>query len=114
MKLTPSEVEKLAELQDEIQADIEMLEEIGYCSGIENYSRHLSLREEGESPYTLLDFFGRDYLLVIDESHVTLPQVRAMYNGDRSRKMSLVDNGFRLLNINVPQNIKKQIIPIIL
>ena len=78
------------------QYDIEMLEEIGYCSGIENYSRHLSLREEGESPYTLLDFFGRDYLLVIDESHVTLPQVRAMYNGDRSRKMSLVDNGFRL------------------
>lgn len=78
------------------QYDIEMLEEIGYCSGIENYSRHLSLREEGESPYTLLDFFGRDYLLVIDESHVTLPQVHAMYNGDRSRKMSLVDNGFRL------------------
>ena len=78
------------------QYDIEMLEEIGYCSGIENYSRHLSLRDEGESPYTLLDFFGKDYLLVIDESHVTLPQVRAMYNGDRSRKMSLVDNGFRL------------------
>ncbi|MBQ4060628.1 MAG: excinuclease ABC subunit UvrB [Bacilli bacterium] len=76
--------------------DIEMLEEIGYCSGIENYSRHLSLRDEGEKPYTLLDFFGNDYLLVIDESHVTLPQVRAMYNGDRSRKMSLVDNGFRL------------------
>ena len=76
--------------------DIEMLEEVGYCSGIENYSRHLSLRDEGESPYTLLDFFGNDYLLVIDESHVTIPQVRAMYNGDRARKMSLVDNGFRL------------------
>ncbi len=76
--------------------DMEMLEEIGYCSGIENYSRHLSLRQEGESPYTLLDFFGDDYLLVIDESHVTIPQIRAMYNGDRSRKMSLVDNGFRL------------------
>ncbi len=76
--------------------DIEMLQEIGYCSGIENYSRHLSLREAGEKPYTLLDFFGKDYLLVIDESHVTLPQVRAMYNGDRSRKMSLVENGFRL------------------
>ncbi|CCY08136.1 uvrABC system protein B [Coprobacillus sp. CAG:698] len=76
--------------------DIEMLEEIGYCTGIENYSRHLSLRAEGEKPYTLLDFFGDDYLMVIDESHVTLPQVRAMYNGDRSRIMSLVENGFRL------------------
>ena len=76
--------------------DIEMLEEVGYCSGIENYSRHLSLRKEGETPATLLDFFGDDYLLVIDESHVTIPQVRAMYNGDRSRKMSLVENGFRL------------------
>lgn len=76
--------------------DIEMLEEIGYCTGIENYSRHLSLRSEGEKPYTLLDFLGDDYLMVIDESHVTIPQVRAMYNGDRSRKMSLVENGFRL------------------
>ena len=76
--------------------DLEMLEEIGICSGIENYSRHMSLREEGEMPYTLIDFFGKDFLLVVDESHVTLPQVRGMYNGDRSRKMSLVDNGFRL------------------
>ena len=76
--------------------DIEMMEEIGYCSGIENYSRHLSLREEGVRPYTLLDFFGDDYLMVIDESHVTLPQVHGMYNGDRARKLSLVDNGFRL------------------
>ena len=76
--------------------DLEMMTEIGYCPGIENYSRHLSLREEGERPYTLLDFFGDDYLLVIDESHVTLPQVHGMYNGDRSRKMSLVENGFRL------------------
>ncbi len=76
--------------------DLEMLEEIGMCSGIENYSRHMSLREEGETPYTLIDFFGKDFLLVVDESHVTLPQVRGMYNGDRSRKMSLVDNGFRL------------------
>lgn len=76
--------------------DLEMLREVGYCSGIENYSRHLSLREEGETPYTLMDFFGDDYLLVIDESHVTIPQVRGMYNGDRSRKLSLVDNGFRL------------------
>ena len=76
--------------------DLEMLTEVGYCSGIENYSRHMSLRAQGETPYTLMDFFGDDYLLVIDESHVTLPQVRGMYNGDRSRKLSLVDNGFRL------------------
>lgn len=76
--------------------DLEMLEEVGYCSGIENYSRHMSLRSEGETPYTLMDFFGDDFLLMIDESHVTLPQVRGMYNGDRARKMSLVDNGFRL------------------
>lgn len=76
--------------------DLEMLEEVGYCSGIENYSRHMSLRNEGETPYTLIDFFGDDFLLMIDESHVTIPQVRGMYNGDRSRKMSLVDNGFRL------------------
>lgn len=76
--------------------DIEMLEEIGFCSGIENYSRHMSLRSEGETPYTLIDFFGDDFLLMIDESHVTIPQVRGMYNGDRARKMSLVDNGFRL------------------
>ena len=76
--------------------DIEMLKEIGSCSGVENYSRHLSLREEGETPYTLMDFFGDDYLLVVDESHVTLPQVRGMYNGDRSRKTTLVDYGFRL------------------
>ena len=76
--------------------DLEMLEEVGFCSGIENYSRHMSLRSEGETPYTLMDFFGDDFLLMIDESHVTLPQVRGMYNGDRARKVSLVDNGFRL------------------
>ncbi|MDY2902277.1 MAG: excinuclease ABC subunit UvrB [Bacilli bacterium] len=76
--------------------DIEMLEEIGMCSGIENYSRHLTLRDEGETPYTLLDYFKHDFLLVVDESHVTLPQVRGMYNGDRARKQSLVDYGFRL------------------
>lgn len=76
--------------------DIEMLEEIGMCSGIENYSRHLTLRNEGETPYTLLDYFKHDFLLVVDESHVTLPQVRGMYNGDRARKQSLVDYGFRL------------------
>jgi excinuclease ABC subunit B len=76
--------------------DLEMLQEIGSCSGVENYSRHLSLREEGETPSTLMDFFGEDYLLIVDESHATLPQVRGMYNGDRSRKTTLVDYGFRL------------------
>ena len=76
--------------------DLELLAETGFCSGVENYSRHLSLRDEGETPTTLMDFFGEDYLLVVDESHVTLPQVRGMYNGDRARKMNLVDYGFRL------------------
>lgn len=76
--------------------DIEMLKEIGSCSGIENYSRHLSLRAAGETPSVLIDFFGKDYLLVIDESHATIPQVRGMFNGDRSRKQTLVDYGFRL------------------
>ena len=83
-------------LEKRTRYDIDMLREIGYCSGIENYSRHLSLREEGERPYTLIDFFGDDFLLVIDESHVTIPQLHGMYNGDRSRKMALVENGFRL------------------
>ena len=76
--------------------DMEMLEETGFCTGIENYSRHMAGRQEGETPTTLIDFFGDDFLLVIDESHVTLPQVRGMYNGDRARKMNLVDYGFRL------------------
>ncbi|MGD9605557.1 MAG: excinuclease ABC subunit UvrB [Bacilli bacterium] len=83
-------------IKQRTEYDIEMLEEVGSCSGVENYSRHLSLRSEGETPYTLLDFFAKDFLLVIDESHVTLPQVRGMYHGDRSRKQSLVDYGFRL------------------
>ncbi|MDY0064111.1 MAG: excinuclease ABC subunit UvrB [Bacilli bacterium] len=83
-------------IEQRTKYDIEMLEEIGMCSGIENYARHLSLRNEGETPYTLIDFFGDDFLLVVDESHVTIPQVRGMYNGDRSRKMNLVDYGFRL------------------
>ena len=69
---------------------------MGYCSGIENYSRHLTRRKAGDAPYTLLDYFPEDFLMVMDESHVTLPQVRAMYAGDRSRKDSLVNNGFRL------------------
>ena len=83
-------------IKQRTEYDVEMLEEIGMCSGIENYSRHLSLREEGETPYTLLDFFERDFLMIIDESHVSLPQVRGMYFGDRSRKMNLVEYGFRL------------------
>ena len=76
--------------------DLEMLEQTGSCSGVENYSRHLSLRKEGETPATLIDFFPKDFLLIVDESHVTLPQVRGMYNGDRSRKQNLVNYGFRL------------------
>lgn len=83
-------------IKQRTEYDLEMLEEIGMCSGIENYSRHMSLREEGETPYTLLDFFEKDFLMIIDESHVSLPQVRGMFNGDRSRKMNLVDYGFRL------------------
>ena len=76
--------------------DLETMEEMGYCSGIENYSRHLTGRKKGEAPYTLLDYFPDDFMIVIDESHVTIPQIRAMYAGDRSRKESLVANGFRL------------------
>ncbi len=76
--------------------DLEMLKEMGTCQGVENYSRHMSLRKEGETPFALIDFFGDDFLMIIDESHVTLPQVRGMYKGDRSRKMSLVEHGFRL------------------
>lgn len=83
-------------IQQRTNYDIEMLKEVGTCTGVENYSRHLSLREEGETPYTLMDFFGDDYLLIVDESHVSLPQVRGMYNGDRARKTTLVDYGFRL------------------
>ncbi len=83
-------------LEQRTNYDIEMLEETGFCHGIENYSRHMSLRGEGETPTTLIDFFGKDFLLVIDESHVTIPQVRGMYNGDRARKMNLVEYGFRL------------------
>ena len=83
-------------LEQRTNYDIEMLTETGFCSGVENYSRHLSGRKEGETPTTLMDFFKKDYLLVIDESHVTLPQVRAMYNGDRARKQNLVEYGFRL------------------
>ncbi len=93
------EEDKLLEaqrLQQRTNYDIEMMREVGYCSGIENYSKHISGRASGSAPYTLLDFFPDDYLLVVDESHVTLPQVRGMYFGDRARKESLVDYGFRL------------------
>ena len=83
-------------LRQRTMYDIEMLKETGFCHGVENYSRHLALREEGETPTTLIDFFPKDFLLVVDESHVTLPQVRGMYNGDRQRKQTLVDYGFRL------------------
>ena len=83
-------------LEQRTMFDLEMMEEVGYCSGIENYSRHMSGREPGERPYCLLDYFPDDFLLVIDESHVTVPQVRAMYNGDRARKLKLVEHGFRL------------------
>ena len=80
-------------LEQRTNYDIEMLEETGFCSGIENYSAPMAGRKKGETPTTLMDFFDDDYLLVIDESHVTLPQVKGMYNGDRARKMNLVDYG---------------------
>lgn len=83
-------------IEQRTKYDIEMLREIGFCQGIENYSRHITGREKGEKPYTLMDFFPDDYLIIVDESHVTIPQVRGMYAGDRSRKKSLIENGFRL------------------
>jgi len=91
--------EKLLEaqrLQQRTNFDLEMMREMGYCSGIENYSRHITGRKPGEPPYTLLDFFPQDYLIMVDESHVTLPQIRGMYEGDRSRKNVLIEHGFRL------------------
>lgn len=100
--------ERLAELRDNgklleaqrieqrTKYDLEMMREMGFCSGIENYSRHLTLRPAGSTPYTLIDFFPKDFLIVIDESHVTIPQIRAMYNGDKARKSVLVEHGFRL------------------
>ena len=83
-------------IEQRTRYDLEMMQEMGYCSGIENYSRHLTHRKAGEAPYTLLDYFPEDFLIVMDESHVTLPQLHAMYAGDCSRKVSLVENGFRL------------------
>ncbi|MCM3639369.1 excinuclease ABC subunit UvrB [Sporosarcina luteola] len=83
-------------LEQRTRYDLEMMREMGFCSGIENYSRHLTLRPAGATPYTLLDYFPEDFLMIIDESHVTLPQIRGMYNGDQARKQVLVDHGFRL------------------
>ena len=83
-------------LEQRTRYDLEMMREMGFCSGIENYSLHLTLRPPGSTPYTLFDYFPKDFLLIVDESHVTLPQVRGMYNGDRARKQVLVDHGFRL------------------
>ena len=87
---------EMQRLEQRTNYDMEMLQEIGFCQGIENYSRHISGREPGSAPYTLIDYFPDDFLIVIDESHVTIPQIRAMYAGDRSRKTTLVDYGFRL------------------
>ncbi len=83
-------------IRERISYDLEMIKEIGYCNGIENYSRYLDGRKAGETPYTLIDYFGDDYLTIVDESHVTLPQIRGMYNGDRARKKNLIEYGFRL------------------
>lgn len=83
-------------LEQRTNYDVEMMREMGFCSGIENYSRHLSLREAGSTPYTLIDFFPKDFLIIADESHVSIPQIRGMYEGDRSRKTTLVEFGFRL------------------
>ena len=83
-------------LKNRVELDLEMIRELGYCSGIENYSRYFDNRNPGDRPFCLLDYFPEDFLMVIDESHVTIPQIRAMYGGDRSRKVNLVDYGFRL------------------
>mgnify|MGYP001614677509 CR=1 FL=1 len=91
-----NKVLEAARLEQRTHYDMEMLAEAGYCSGIENYSRHLAFKKPGESPYTLLDFFPKDSLLIVDESHMTIPQIRGMYNGDRARKTTLVEHGFRM------------------
>ena len=83
-------------IEQRTRYDLEMLSEMGFTTGIENYSRHLSGRAPGSRPYTLIDYFPKDFLTIVDESHVTLPQVRGMYEGDKSRKTNLVDYGFRL------------------
>jgi excinuclease ABC subunit B len=93
---TEGKIVEAQRLQQRTRYDLEMLQETGYCAGVENYSRHLSRRRPGEQPWTLLDYFPDDFLLVVDESHITLPQVRGMYGGDHSRKVTLIDYGFRL------------------
>ena len=89
-------VEESKRIKDRTEYDIEMMRELGYCSGIENYSRYFDKREPGTRPYCLIDYFPDDFLMVVDESHVTMPQIKAMWGGDRSRKTNLVDYGFRL------------------
>ena len=89
-------IEESKRLDERINYDLEMIRELGYCSGIENYSRYFDQRKPGERPFCLLDYFPDDYLMIVDESHATLPQIRAMYGGDRARKTNLVDYGFRL------------------
>ena len=98
-KLKLEELGKLVEAQridQRTRYDIELLREVGYCNGVENYSRYLAGRQAGEPPECLIDYFPQDWLLVIDESHVTVPQIRGMYNGDQARKKVLIDHGFRL------------------
>jgi excinuclease ABC subunit B len=85
-------------LEERVNYDIEMMKELGYCSGIENYSRYFDRRQPGERPFCLLDYFPNDFLMVIDESHVSVPQVGAMFGGDRSRKVNLIEHGFRLIS----------------
>ena len=99
---------KRNDLNRRTRYDLEMMREMGFCSGIENYSRHLTLRQAGATPYTLLDYFPDDFQIIVDESHVTLPQIRGMYNGDQARKQVLVDHGFRLPSAldNRPLNFK--------
>ena len=112
------QIQEAERLKSRVNYDIEMIKELGYCSGIENYSRYLDGRKENERPFCLMDYFPENFLLIIDESHVTLPQVKAMYGGDQSRKKTLVDYGFRLpsaldnrpLNFEEFENIKKQIV----
>lgn len=110
--------EEATRIRDRTELDLEMMRELGYCSGIENYSRYFDRRQPGERPFCLVDYFPKDYLMIIDESHVTLPQVRAMWGGDRARKMNLVDNAFRLpaaldnrpLNFNEFESLINQIV----
>mgnify|MGYP001459187050 CR=1 FL=1 len=112
------QIQEAERLKSRVNYDIEMIKELGYCSGIENYSRYLDGRQENERPFCLMDYFPENFLLIVDESHVTLPQVKAMYGGDQSRKKTLVDYGFRLpsaldnrpLNFEEFENIKKQIV----